>query len=1044
MDLTDFTRGINTDIDPQDGSSVAGTARDMGNFDPYPGRLVKRDGTQAKTFARDTEDVIPGADEEIIQIETVYVPTAKADAVKDFPPAEIRCENTDVTVILVKNTTTGKYRLYADYLTPNIFYYANTPDNTGWIDGAGDGSPGDPFMIGRISGVAIGNVKTIDPGDGSWGENGVLWWGHIRRLACWYFNAAALPTPQLEYMQSLDEWRLSNAECYDSAGEITCRAVVSNYQDLWNDVDSASHIMYEEFQIPLTAPAEYYTVAEVLKNGISPWLIGQQIRKFKVKVTAVYDGFQESRPLTWQDPRYVTMEINHPVSGEIYGKNELPRNWVIKGDGISNQYLRVEIDDPNPHAQAVLGAEFPDMRLYPTNAVPGSSVPVGGLTWDIELTWNDVWREIGDPAETGEDFAVIIAATWLADTELTIEYEWQWEGSKRIGLVVAMKGHDVYRVFTPAFIRFVLGADVPPHAEVAALRAANAGAAAGDYYEFLDRYYDLTNKEGYKVCREFWTISDYDFDFDPTPYPAGAPDQYHPITFLSNPLSGGTGFGAITMTFHMRERTGIGLLMIQPIVPRDAIIEPYSSYETPLFTGSRRLTGFNIYVAEDDTDIDFRLIQKIALDYNAGDPDHGGTETDESSTIIGVRDGGFTGSMPSFYDAGAWILPYLQSNQYWGQYIGGANRKFLITDDLLTDREGLSLLSANLMRDETQSDKPTWKRGAVCNGRLLGIDQSGEIQYSILAGGVVQYDICPESFHVSDGEEVTHIVSWRGQHHLIFTDQNLWRLSLGDGDELSWSILDSFVHQGTRLWKAIVDTPVGLLYPNESGIWLYDGNRPDSVVKDKWEKAYMDTYVAITGELVTYGGYDPSKQDVHLRLSDHASHPEVWLFNLRTQGWRKYEYAGDLRPAYMTRYRTEFLQSFGTADFRRPNRGVFTDLGVPYACYVLTQEVPPVSQVDLSYWQYMGIRFIASADFPAALRVQYEPYDNYTLWQAKTIVAPGARREYFFPLPFGISRNMRVLVGQGDVLGQANSDDPVEISSISFRGAQQPQWSGTR
>ncbi|MBE0645410.1 MAG: hypothetical protein IH600_15105 [Bacteroidetes bacterium] len=1043
MDITDFTKGINTDVDAQDGGTLQGTARDMSNADPYPGRLVKRDGTKAFTFLRADDETIPTSDEIVIQIETIYAPKAKADSVKDFPTASERCLNTDVTVILVKHKTTGKYRIYADNLTANVYEYANTPDDSGWIDGTGDGSPsaGDPYLIGRVGGVAIGNVSTIDPDDGSWSDPGVLWFGHIKRLACWYYNSG---TTELEYMQALDEWRLSNAECYDAAGEITCRAVISDYQDMWNAVDSPDHPFYELFPIPDTDPEEYYTPAQALSNGLSPWLIGQQTRKFKVKMTAMFDGYQESRPLTWQDPRYATMEINHPVSGDIFGKNQLPLNWVIKGDGLNNQYLRVEIEDPNPRAQAILGSENADLKAYPWNVVPGSTTPLGGLIWDLELTWNKVWRETGDPADIGEDFYVTFLYDYDFGNETVISYEFDWDGPRRLGLRIIVKGGDAYRMYTPAFMRFLLGADVPSQAEVAALRAANAGGPAADYYEFLDRYYGVTSMEGYRVCREFWTISKCDYDYDPDLYDPGAADEYHPYMYLSAALGGGTPTSSLQLVFHMRERIGTGLLQIQPIIPRDAIIEDHTSTETTLHTGSRRLSGFRLYVMEDETDVDFRMIQEINLDYNVGDPNHGGTETDESSTIIGMRDGAFTGSMPSFYDAGFWILPYLQSNQYWGQYIGGANRKFLITDDLLTDREGLSLMSANLMRDETKTDKPTWKRGAVCNGRLFGIDRKGELQYCILAGGVVQYDIMPDAFHVSDGEEIMHIVSWRGQHHLVFTDQNLWRLSLGDGDELSWAILDSFVHQGTRLWKAIIDTPMGLIFPNENGIWLYDGNRPESIIKDKWEKAYLDTYAAITSEAETYGGYDPSKQDVHFRLTSNASYPEVWLFSLRTGGWRKYNYAGDLRPAYMTRYKTAFLRAFGAGDLRETNRGVFTDLGVGYGWHVLTQEVPPIDQTILSYWQYMGIRYSATNAFPPALRVHYEPYDSYALWQTKTIVANGARREYFFPLPLGISRNMRILVGQGSTFAQTNSTVGMELSSISFRGTQQQQWSGTR
>ena len=1038
MDITDFTRGIVTDIDPQDGSTAAGSVRNMENLDPWPGHTDKRKGTTAFSFIRDDDEPIPGPNEIVIQIRMAYVPTAKADAVKDFPPASIRCTNTDVTFVLVRHAVTGLYRIYHDGEEADVFKAAITPDGTGWIEGL----PNEvPFMIPRISAVAIGNIKTIDPATGAWDEPGVLWFGHIRRLACWTYNDVA---DVFEYMAAIDEWRLSNAECYDAAGEITCRAVVSNYAALWNANDSADHPFYQQYTIPGTDPPVFYDAITVLDEGIGRFMLGSEARKFNLKVTAMYDGYQESRPLQWQHPVYDTIEIKDEVNinGTVYGEKTLPTGWELLSDAENNQHLRVEIDPTNIHSIAGF-LRNADPWQYPRDDHFGIPPALAAFLWRLEMRWNQSWKPDEYAALSGEGFSV--AVYWsqtggpAADGELDVAYELLNDGgpSTFSGINILVRGENARAIVSPAIIMFLLGKQ-PPSIEVVNSNVANTTSHERTYWEFIAKWYRITSWKEWRKCRELFTIIYEEYGYDGDIY-GGPANPYFPISYNY------VAFGLLSWIFKVDERVGIGLFQVQPVVPRKLVAEAADSTALELFTGSRRLSGFRVYVKEDEVDVDYRLISDIQLDYNIGDVDHGGTEEDPEDIIIGYRDGTFTGTSPSFHDDGTTVYPYLKSQQHFGPPLGGANRKFLITDDLLTDREGLSLLSANMMRDERKRDAPVWKRGAVCNGRLYGIGYGGEIDYCLMAGGVMQYDIKQGSFHVSAGEEITHIVSWRAQHHMIFTDKNLWRLSLGDGDELSWSVLDSFVHQGTRLWQAIVDTPLGLIYPNENGIWLYDGNRPDSAIRDKWEKHYLATYPTNVGEEVTFGAYDPSIRQAHFMLTDNASYPEVWVFNLRTGAWRKYRYADGKRPGYMTMHRAKFLQAFGAQDLREWDAFSHTDLGLAFGGFLITQEVPPIDQTNMSYWQYMGIRFISPTDEPMAIRVHYEPYDNYVLWNTgKTIVIPTTRREYFFPLPLGISRNMRIMIGQGGHFGMAESEQGFTISSISFRGAQHPQWSGTR
>lgn len=1049
-DITDFSAGIVTDIDPQDGGAVPSSARDLDNMDTWPGSTEKRYGTKAYTWPRTGGGVVPDADEEVIQICVVYAPFAKASSVKGFPQASERCLNPDVTVILVRNNTTGKYRLYADSLTANSFTEALTPDGTGWFEGSGDDIP---FMIPRIGGVGIGNVKIFNTQTGAAGEIGVLWYGHIKKLIGWHYDTVG---NEYKYLLALDEWRLSNAECYDAAGTLQCRVVIANYDTLWNNLQSPNHLYFEDYPIPDTNPVEYYTPEQVLNKAILPYLIGQEERKFNLKVTAMYDGFQESRPLTWADQPYIFQSIKNTINinGPVYATPEMPENWTVKIEGDSNQVLRFELGSPNNFAEArYVHADDPDGEYFPY-PLDNESITIDGniyqlqehFFWTIKLRWRETWGENKAVDKSGEGFEIIMIARWNDDQ--SFQYGYDWDGQTRQNIKIDLAHPLINKVNVPQFWAWALGQDVGSYNEVIAkMNAAAPGTAIHECWGTIAHHWNDANViEGRRVCRELFEILEITYERNPNYDTSAIPESYLPFVRVNelDEFYLGTHVMTTSMVFSLKKRVGVGMIYLQPIIPREMATEAPDTELVELINGSRRLTGFRIYAKQDIIDIDYVLIDQVNLDYNVGDPDHGGSLKDPEDGIIGHRTGTYTGTSPTWMDLGYWIAPYIEEDPVTGHVIGGACRKFVISHDKLRTSPGRSTLSSNLLRDEKKTDKPQWKRGSICQGRLLALHAvNGEMAYCVMAGGVVQYDIMPETIHISKGETLTHIVSWRGNHHLVFTDQNIWRINLGSGDVLSWGILDTYAQQGTALWKTIVDTPQGIFYASHNGVFLYDGNRPNSIVRDRWEKDYLKTWAPLTGRDKSFAGYDSTRGEVYFRATDATGNKQVWVYNLNRRAWRRYVYAADKQPAYMAMHRTTFIQSFGAGDARERNMAAYTDLGTAYGCQVLTQEVQPIDETTLQYFQYMGLRYEGPVALPARVALTFAPY-KHQIHPSKVIALNGQRIEYFFPIPLGISRNMRIRFGQGSFFGDTNSPDAVILSSVSFRGAPFAQWKGTR
>jgi hypothetical protein len=1077
MDRTDFSKGIILDLSPEDSGENA--LVESVNLDHWPGVSRKRRGTNMRFIELFTYDpttkthtftgfVIPTAGEEIVQIEETSVPDAREGSIKNYigaptfttPPVE-HCLNTEVTIIMT-HVTGRTYRCYGDVYARDKFVLLAE------FEGADDSVP---FMITHQSCVDIGNVIT------SKGERGVLWLGHIKGLYCWTreFNTTT-GLYEYGYLNWVDEWRLSDAECFNADDNIFVSLLVSNVEQSWD----------HNSDMALDFRARYGLRHEdLMRELLSSYQLGGRETSLKIKVTGIYDGFQETRPLPWTGGHALQQfQYNSGTSAIEAGKASLPDNWTISFDSGKEHFARIRM---RPVKKRTTWAHTFDMPggLFNYGAPFEPTDNLGGnrLKWYVKLMWLQEWQENGSPFETGEGFLLQLFADDVANREPTGSYghglySWGFDKEKRTVL-------NIYRTaiaispttgrpallnfdFTMNYLLFVLGAsDEFPSARYfqgtwlpgsTSLTESERDAIVQNWEAWLPSVPMERNGIAQRISVAEW------YHYLDTPHAYGSMTNSKMVPkrpILAN------GESVQLLTFGLENYSGRGILAIMPVMNGRGVLEPHGSTNVRLNAGLRRLTGFRIYVKEDDVDIDYTLRKEVFFSLNPADIDHGGT-IEEANPRQTFRDGAGKNA-PVFrkllFGTEHLIVPYYENTftpmaQFTGlSFRGGLSRDFILSDDDLTDLSGLSTLSGNLQRPERERDAPVWIRGAVCEGRTFGIRYVDRlIQYSVVAGGVPQHNIMPQSaIRVSRDEIPTHIVSWRGQFHMVFTDKGLHRFDLADGDEMRWRILDTFAGHGTVLWRTICNTPHGLYYVTRDGIFSYAGNSPIDMVYGFWKNRFRQHYSSLLEENNAFAGYNSGDQRILFALNptSHTDH-DIWVLDLRLKAWWKYRFramgTGYASPRYMRMWDGEFFLSFGKQDTRiiSETRSDVAPGGYAYHAYMITSEFQPASQTDLAFHQYIGFKYKSKAGL--RYKLGYGPYMEetpefyYPYRSLKSVALPGGRDNFMHPMPMGISRLFRIMIGQGDVffnkLGapDENTHEDVEVRLISVRGSGMEQF----
>jgi|GEM_PF-3705207 len=159
----------------------------------------------------------------------------------------------------------------------------------------------------------------------------------------------------------------------------------------------------------------------------------------------------------------------------------------------------------------------------------------------------------------------------------------------------------------------------------------------------------------------------------------------------------------------------------------------------------------------------------------------------------------------------------------------------------------------------------TYKKGIVVNNRLFsfGIKQGDRINNDrILISPVNQLDILPESNYLDivteDGDEYVSATSFATEI-LAFKRETLYIIDVSSGTPSTFYMKGAFIGAGVGGENHITNTPYGVYWANENGIYFYNGKFPTNIVIGKVEEEYRYAYQISDSVSV---GYDSKTEKV--------------------------------------------------------------------------------------------------------------------------------------------------------------------------------------
>jgi hypothetical protein len=243
---------------------------------------------------------------------------------------------------------------------------------------------------------------------------------------------------------------------------------------------------------------------------------------------------------------------------------------------------------------------------------------------------------------------------------------------------------------------------------------------------------------------------------------------------------------------------------------------------------------------------------------------------------------------------------------------------------------------------------------------------------------------------------------------------------------------------------------MGLAYASMHGVFLYDGNRPLNIIRKRWHRHFLESIAPTLTQANSFAHYNGISEELWLSLDMHTSgtpNPFTWIFSFEDKHWRKYRFPYSLGLRYMAQMDGRWFVMVPGSGWKKLSLTSYVDehasTSIPYGVHLVTHELPPPSQVQLPYWQYLGIRYEANVSPAAMLSVLTSAY-NDVLHPAVKIHLPALRHEQIYPLPMGIGRGMRIVFSQGEYMGVVNMPNGVTISGFSLRGDVHEQWEGSR
>ena len=197
----------------------------------------------------------------------------------------------------------------------------------------------------------------------------------------------------------------------------------------------------------------------------------------------------------------------------------------------------------------------------------------------------------------------------------------------------------------------------------------------------------------------------------------------------------------------------------------------------------------------------------------------------------------------------------------------------------------------------------SWKLSCVANRRVfianLKIQEGDDAKTygdRIMYSEIGKYDTFPSYNFIDvvkgDAEVYTALVEY-GDRLLAFKNNTLFILNVANPSPTSWFLEKTFRHKGVKHAEAVFRSEDGVIWVNEAGCWVYNGDKIQNLIENKLDPisnyssssehglSWRDFYT--TGSIV---GYSPRfKQILVLNNCGGSAAKVVYCYDIRTSSW---------------------------------------------------------------------------------------------------------------------------------------------------------------
>lgn len=197
-----------------------------------------------------------------------------------------------------------------------------------------------------------------------------------------------------------------------------------------------------------------------------------------------------------------------------------------------------------------------------------------------------------------------------------------------------------------------------------------------------------------------------------------------------------------------------------------------------------------------------------------------------------------------------------------------------------------------------------YKTAVVANRRTFVAnvktkDKFGEVIHMgdrIMYTPINRFDTFPRSYFIDvvrgDAEKYIKLEEY-ADRLFAFKQRTLYVLNIASTSSNDWFLEATHKYMGVKLPSAVAKTEFGIVWVNESGCYLFDGNNItnliDGKIRDEDTASNLGLYNATWSEFITDSsmvGYLPkSKQIVVLKDSSASSVGDVYIYDLQTKSW---------------------------------------------------------------------------------------------------------------------------------------------------------------